>query len=121
MGHQVANEEALDREGIGAFQRRKLAGMLREVRAANPFYQRKLAGVSFDAAGDPLDCLPFTTRAEIQQDQLDHPPYGTNLTYARERYVRLHQTSGSTATPLRWLDTADSWAWFKACWKTLYS
>jgi len=79
-----------------------------------------LAGASFDAVRDPFHRLPFTTRAEIQQDQLDHPPYGTNLTYPRERYVRLHQTSGSTATPLRWLDTAESWAWFKGCWKGLY-
>jgi phenylacetate-CoA ligase len=120
MGHQVANEETLDREGIAALQRRKLADMLGEVLATNPFYRQKLMGVPFDAAYVSLDHLPFTTRAEIQQDQLDHPPYGTNLTYARERYVRLHQTSGSTATPLRWLDTADSWAWFKGSWKTLY-
>jgi phenylacetate-CoA ligase len=120
MGHQVANEETLDRKGIAGLQRRKLADMFGEVLANNPFYQRKLAGVRFDAAKDPLDGVPFTTRAEVQQDQLDHPPYGTNLTYARERYVRLHQTSGSTTTPLRWLDTADSWAWFKGSWKTLY-
>ncbi len=120
MAYQVANEETLDREGIAALQRCKLGDMLREVRAANPFYQRKLAGVSFDAAKDPLERLPFTTRAEVQQDQLDHPPYGTNLTYALERYVRHHQTSGSTATPLRWLDTADSWAWFRGSWTALY-
>ena len=42
-------------------------------------------------------------------DQRDHPPYGTNLTYAPESYLRCHQTSGSTTAPMRWLDTAESW------------
>lgn len=117
MAYDVTNEETLDGEGLGALQKCKFADLLREILATNPFYRRKLTGVSFDA---PLDRIPFTTRAEIQQDQLEHPPYGTNLTYPRERYVRLHQTSGSTTTPLRWLDTVESWAWFKACWKALY-
>ena len=120
MAYDVTNEETLDGEGLAALQRRKVADLLREVLETNPFYRKKLAGVSFDTEKDPLDHLPFTTRAEIQQDQLDHAPYGTNLTYPLERYVRLHQTSGSTATPLRWLDTAESWAWFKNCWKRLY-
>jgi len=117
MAYDVTNERTLDGEGLAALQRRKFADLLREILATNPFYRRKFTGVSFDA---PLHRLPFTTRAEIQQNQLDHPPYGTNLTYPRERYVRLHQTSGSTATPLRWLDTVESWAWFKGCWKELY-
>ncbi|MBI1827109.1 MAG: phenylacetate--CoA ligase family protein, partial [Planctomycetes bacterium] len=33
---------------------------------------------------------------------------------------RVHQTSGSLGTPLRWLDTAESWAWFKSCWQTIF-
>lgn len=85
------------------------ANMLAEVRELNPFYRRKLQGAADDA-------LPFTTRAEIQQDQIDHPPYGTNLTYELNRYVRLHQTSGTSTTPLRWLDTFGSWYWFVDCW-----
>ena len=28
-------------------------------------------------------------------DQAAHPPYGSNLTYPLDHYVRLHQTSGS--------------------------
>ena len=37
-----------------------------------------------------------------------------------ERYVRLHRTSGTTGAPLRWLDTHESWSWFKRCWKIVY-
>lgn len=121
MAHDVVNDEMLDREGLTALQERKFAELLREVLPANPFYRRKLDGISHDSVKNPQDGLPFTTRAEIQKDQLDHPPYGTNLTYSRNRYVRLHQTSGSTATPLRWLDTAPSWAWFIKCWQKLYA
>jgi len=34
-----------------------------------------------------------------------------------DRYVRLHQTSGSSGElPLRWLDTAESWEWWLRIW-----
>jgi phenylacetate-CoA ligase len=33
----------------------------------------------------------------------------------------MHQTSGSGGTPLRWLDTPESWEWFKRCWQVIYS
>jgi len=128
MGYFVADEETLDRDGLAALQQRKLATMLDEVLATNPFYQQKYRGVTFDALSDPLESLPFTTRDEVQRDQASSPPYGTNLTYPRERYLRIHQTSGTTsvnsgevAAPLRWLDTAESWAWFRKCWGVIYA
>jgi phenylacetate-CoA ligase len=31
--------------------------------------------------------------------------------------VRVHQTSGTTGTPLRWLDTQASWEWWAHCWR----
>ena len=30
--------------------------------------------------------------------------------------MRVHQTSGTTGAPLRWLDTQESWAWWARCW-----
>jgi phenylacetate-CoA ligase len=30
--------------------------------------------------------------------------------------VRVHQTSGTSGAPLRWLDTAESWEWGLRCW-----
>ena len=114
-------EETLDRPGIEGLQRRKLAGMLREVLPGNGFYRRKLEGVRFDALTDPIDALPFTTREELERDQVEHPPYGTNLTYPQDKYCRLHQTSGSAGRPLRWLDTAENWAWWKQCWGIIYA
>lgn len=111
----------MEREALLEVQRRKLQSMWSVVMGSNPFYTRKFAGLSFDPASDRLELLPFTTREEIQNDQRDHPPYGSNLTFPPDQYIRLHQTSATTGgTPLRWLDTADSWEWFKLCWKIIY-
>ncbi|MFQ5412886.1 MAG: phenylacetate--CoA ligase family protein [Phycisphaerae bacterium] len=128
MGHYLPAEETLDHTALRALQRRKLSAMLRDVLATNTFYRRKLKALDpgaeagwVDAVTDSLDALPFTTRSELQQDQIDHPPYGTNLTYPIERYTRLHETSGSAGVPLRWLDTAASWTWWHRCWAIIYA
>ncbi|HEX4744515.1 MAG TPA: phenylacetate--CoA ligase family protein [Candidatus Limnocylindria bacterium] len=100
-----------------AHQRERLDAMLREVLATNAFYRRKLGpSVSIDEWGS----LPFTTKTELSQDQADHPPYGTALTYPLERYLRLHQTSGTSGKPLRILDTAESWRWWSGLWGRVY-
>ncbi len=91
---------------------------------ANPFYARKLAGTGLlegvaSLAEFSARC-PFTTKADLVADQLAHPPYGTNLTFPLERYTRCHQTSGSTGSPLRWLDTPESWSWMLDNWETVH-
>jgi phenylacetate-CoA ligase len=103
-------------------QRERLAAMLREVLPTNAFYRAKLAaaGIRPELALDARAELPFTTKDDLSQDQAAHPPYGTDLTYPLERYVRLHQTSGTTGAPLRILDTADSWRWWTAIWGRIY-
>ena len=58
-----------------------------------------------------------TTKRELLQDQAAHPPFGSNLTYPLADYVRLHQTSGTTGTPLRVLDTRADWDWWCECWQ----
>lgn len=121
MGYHVPELETLRREGLDSLQRRKLAAMLQRVLASNAFYVRKFAGLKFDPISDPFEALPFTTREELQTDQREHPPYGSNLTFPPEHYVRLHQTSATSGLePLRWLDTAESWSWFLHCWRTIY-
>ena len=73
-----------------------------------------------DALVEALAALPLTRKAELLADQEAHPPYGTNLGAPLDRFVRLHQTSGTTGRPLRWLDTAESWGWFVRCWRQVY-
>ena len=93
----------------------QLSAHLPELRQSNPFYRAKLP-----ERANALGELPFTTKAELSEDQAAHPPFGTNLTYPLERYVRLHQTSGTTGQPLRLIDTAESWEWWRECWQPIY-
>jgi phenylacetate-CoA ligase len=99
----------------------RLAALAREAFPANPFLRAKWGAAGLAAPGDLRDWddfgrLPFTTKAELVEDQAAHPPFGTNLTYPVERYVRVHQTSGTSGVPLRWLDTEASWQWWARCW-----
>jgi phenylacetate-CoA ligase len=113
-----------DREAIRGTQLEQLRALVAELIPANPFYSRKLqtAGAGFDVASleDFSARFPLTTKAEIVADQLAHPPYGTNLTYPIERYTRLHQTSGTSGSPLRWLDTPESWEWMIESWTEVF-
>jgi phenylacetate-CoA ligase len=98
-------------------QRERLHALLAAVLPHNRFYAAKLAGR--DLAD--LARLPLTTKDELLADQAAHPPYGTALTYPRQRYCRLHQTSGTSGRPLRWLDTLESWHWMLDCWETIFA
>lgn len=100
----------------------RLRQMLPAVLATNPFYRQKLAGFDPDRLTSlkALQALPFTTKNELVQDQLDHPPYGSNLTAPFERYIRIHQTSGTTGKPMYSLDTEESWDWWASCWKLVF-
>ncbi len=100
--------------------------MLKHVLESNTFYKKKLneAGITHPDKIQTLTDyqeLPFTTKDELSADQVSHPPYGTNLTYPLERYTCLHQTSGTTGAPLRWLDTRESWDWWGKCWRDIYA
>lgn len=111
----------------------RLANLLEVVARDNPFYRAKLGSAGFDpaaiaarsngAAASPhamLAGLPFTTKDELVEDRRRHPPFGTGLTYPVDRYTRIHRTSGTTGSPLYWLDTAESWAWWLDCWRAVY-
>jgi phenylacetate-CoA ligase len=102
------------REEIERLQLRKLRSLLEAILPANPFYARKLAAYGADKPLASLEAftriIPITTRHELVRDRLANPPYGTNLTFPPETYVRCHQTSGTTTVPIRWLDTAESWS-----------
>lgn len=103
---------SLDR--IRAEQLDRLRARLPRVLRTNSFWRERLHDVG---GWDDFERLPLTTKAELMSDQEAHPPFGTNLTYPLDRYVRLHQTSGSSGgRPLRWLDDGESWAWWRRVW-----
>jgi phenylacetate-CoA ligase len=116
----TSDNDRRDTAALRALQRRKLSGMLGELRSDNAFYRLKFEGIPFDALSDSLELLPFTARAELEADQIANPPYGTNLTYPLSRYIRYCQTSGTGGRPMRWLDTRESWDWIGRCWSTIF-
>jgi phenylacetate-CoA ligase len=113
--------ETLPAEQVVAHQWRRFRAMAGELLASNPFVRAKwsAAGVRSveDLAGwDDFRRLPYTHKVEFVEDQAAHPPFGSNLTYPLERYVRVHQTSGTSGQPIRWLETPESWDWWARCW-----
>ena len=120
MGYHAFDQETLEPAALAEHQERRLSLLLSAVGETNGFYKGKFHRAGVDAKACVLGDLPMTTRAELEQDQAAHPPYGTNLTHAASQYIRLHQTSGSSGAPLRWLDTSQSWDWWKACWGVIY-
>src|SRR5437899_11145824 len=115
--------ETLEAGRLREHQWRRLRALLDEVYGApgNAFWRAAWARAGVTAAGDfatwdDFQRLPCSTKRDLVDDQAAHPPFGTNLTYSLERYVRVHQTSGTSGMPLRWLDTQESWEWWARCW-----
>ncbi|MBZ5503044.1 MAG: AMP-binding protein [Acidobacteriia bacterium] len=112
--------ETMPREQLQALQLEKLQKLLVRLHGPNRFYTRKWkeSGVTPAAITSLSDLtkLPFTTKTELLRAQDEAPPFGSNLTFPDDCYTRVHQTSGTTGTPLRVLDTAESWEWWGNCW-----
>jgi phenylacetate-CoA ligase len=99
-----------DLSEIEQLQLRKLNLLLEAILSSNPFYSQKFSNRKRVSSLEEFSRdFPLTTRHEVVRDRLEHPPYGSNLTFPLEQYVRCHQTSGTTTVPIRWLDTAESW------------
>lgn len=113
------------RKAIEHHQLTMLRRLIAEVIPGNAFQTPRLRAVGMAAGISDLAtfsmCMPLTLKQEIAADQHLHPPYGSNLTYPVARYVRLHQTSSTTGSPLRWLDTPTDWNWLLDGWKQIYA
>jgi phenylacetate-CoA ligase len=120
----VIEQDHRERGALDRLQRERLRRLVAEILPHNPFYNRKFTGAGLSGGDvrslEDLTKLPFTTKQELIADQVAHPPYGHILTYPVERYCRLHQTSGTSGQPLRWLDTAGSWSRLLDCWDSFF-
>lgn len=124
MSEFTPEEVWKSREAIENVQLERLRQLVTALDGSNAFWTRRLREAGLDAAGvrslDDLRRLPVLLKQDLVQDQLAHPPYGSNLTFDRTGYSRLHQTSGTTGKPLRWLDSPASWDWMAECWRQIY-
>jgi phenylacetate-CoA ligase len=111
-----------DGRGAGVELRRtteadeRLSELLELVFERNPFQRRRVEALALDRSPALADLPPLAKR-DLIADQAEHPPFGTNLTFPLERYTHVWQTSGTTGRPLRVLDTADDWHW----WRRLFA
>ena len=113
-----------DRSAVEIHQLAKLRLLLAALLPNNRFYSHKFRSASihphFASLEEFFERVPFTRKKELVQDQQDHPPFGTNLTWPLERYTRFSQTSGTSGQPMRWLDTPESWNWMLDNWTQVY-
>lgn len=121
--------EDAPRAVIEQSQREELVRVVVAVSNSNPFWQAKFRQAGWSdpteiiAAiqnGAEIGALPLCTKAELVADQEETGPYGTNLTVPLEEFNRLHQTSGTTGQPLRWLDSQANWDRILDTWAQIF-
>ena len=121
---RLTGSNFFDRGRIQADQLEKLQMLVTTLLGSNTFYSGKLGAAKpncrFTSLDEFSERVPFTVKQELVDDQRNNPPYGSNLTYPLERYTRFHQTSATTGTPMRWLDTPESWNWMLDNWTRVY-
>ena len=113
--------ELMPRNELEALQLKKMQRLTLWAYENSPFWQRK-----FDSVGiKPQDIkslkdirlIPFLTREELTQSQLQSPMYGDILAVPSNKAIRYHQTSGSSGrAPLRILDSRKDWDWVSEMW-----
>ena len=81
----------------------KLQAQLKYAFERSPLYREKWekAGIKPEdiRSLDDFEQIPLLTKDEIRQDQMEHPPFGSNLCVPMMEIARVHGTSGTTGKP----------------------
>jgi len=90
--------ELMDRKELEALQLYKLKIQLRRCHRGSEFYRLKFkeAGIRPDdiRSLDDVVHLPFVTRAELQEEQKEYPPFGRYTVALPETWAELHPSIG---------------------------
>lgn len=78
----------------------RLREQLKYVLESSDFYREKFGNITTDNAYDNFESLPFTTKKEVLEDQINTPPFGKNCCVSNEKIRRVHKTSGTTNKPV---------------------
>src|SRR5688572_20437140 len=122
QGYWNPKIELMPRRDLEALQLKRLKFLIAYAWERCPFYRRKMAQAHItpdDVAtlGDFFASFPVTTRDELNNDQLEHSPYGSRLSVEAADTIRFHATSGSTGGErIKVLDTERDWLWGAGCW-----
>jgi phenylacetate-CoA ligase len=113
--YEVANAALLrlPRPELERLQDERLKAMVAFVYERSGFWRRKLdeAGVEPGDIGGVADLpkLPLTTRAELNAEQAEHPPFGDYACSPRDTWMGLFTTSGTTGRKLKRLVSRRDW------------
>lgn len=104
---------ALPREQLTRIQDDRFRAMVAYVYETSPFWRRKLdeAGVHpgvLAGIGD-LPQLPFCTRAELDAEQAEHPPFGEYTCTPRQTWMGIFTTSGTSGRKLKRAVSVRDW------------
>ena len=116
--------ELMPRAELNRLQLRRLRAALEHAWENSPFYRKRMEkdAVTPDkilSLDDFFQKFSLTRRADLERDQLDHPPFGTRLTLPLEQPLRYHSTSGTTGKPpVRAFDSERDWVWGGDAWAT---
>ncbi|MDP6842532.1 MAG: AMP-binding protein [Rhodospirillales bacterium] len=105
--------ECMSRPQLETHQLGKLRDQLHRVYEKSPLYRRKLdgAGIKPDdiQSMEDMHRLPFTEKKELQQSQLENPPWGDFGCITPEEAIRVFQTSGTTGEPVKIMLNRKDW------------
>lgn len=102
-----------ERSALRDHQLTRLNQLLTRTVVDHPFYRDKYRGVDLPLESlEQLARLPLLEKRELIADGV-----ASICGLPRQRYVRVHQTSGTTGRPLRLLDTPADWQWWLDCWQ----
>ncbi len=108
--------ERLDADSLAAHQVERFNALMSTILPANKFYADKFNGLPQQIESlEQLAELPFTYKGELAGGPTES--LARNHTWAREAYVRWHQTSGTRGRPMVVLDTEEDWLWCIDTWQ----
>ncbi|NMB41612.1 MAG: phenylacetate--CoA ligase [Firmicutes bacterium] len=113
--------ELMSRDGLGKIQLKKLKVLVDWAYNNSPLWKGKLDAVGFEPGDikslEDIKKIPFLTREELSESQLENPLFGEFMTVNDKQAVRYHQTSGTSGKgPLRILDGRKDWEWGSEMW-----
>ena len=107
------------RQKLEATKLHRLNEMFAVVLSANSFYREKLSGCTTPVQSlEQFADFPFTKKPELIGRE--NTVAARNRTWSDQKYVRFHQTSGTSGHPLQVWDTEEDWEWWMTCWKSIY-
>jgi phenylacetate-CoA ligase len=95
--------ETMSPDALQNLQQEKLRKQIQYVYKHSKFYQRKFKEVGLvpqdiqsirDLCG-----IPFTTKEELRESQVKHPPLGDHVAAPMEKIIRVHSSSGTSGQP----------------------